>query len=327
MFGMNNKVIWNPSVKIVIADVDETIADVYTPAEPAMISALTDFLQSGRVLFMVSGGSLKRITNDIVDFLPKELRHQIIICHCSGAEVWGFDVQGKLLKAPYYSVYEEKFDNNLKHKWRKIVKDLITEFKFNIYPPEPKINFRKAHSHPLNIMYDDRGPQITFELVNATDLSDKQLKEMDLEVPVTHGSRDLRIPLLERADELFIKNNIPASPRLGGMFAVDLAVKGVSKATAIDYVFNNARILNNLGLNKAILSDPNIIEIWGDKFSSIRGGTDRHMCEAVDKRVRAIDFRQEDPDEFLDGYNIVLWNGDKNLHFGLLEYLKTIPNY
>jgi hypothetical protein len=47
------------------------------------------------------------------------------------------------------------------------------------------------------------------------------------------------------------------------------------------------------------------------------------MSEALPKEVRSIDFREENPDEFLPGYNTVVWQGEKHLHHGLLEYLQT----
>ena len=47
------------------------------------------------------------------------------------------------------------------------------------------------------------------------------------------------------------------------------------------------------------------------------------MSEALAPEVRSIDFRQEDPAEFPEGYNIVLWDGLERLHFGLLEYLQS----
>ena len=43
---------------------------------------------------MVSGGSLQRMVSGITDQIAPELRRHIIISHCSGAEVWGFDSQG-----------------------------------------------------------------------------------------------------------------------------------------------------------------------------------------------------------------------------------------
>ncbi len=100
-----------------------------------------------------------------------------------------------------------------------------------------------------------------------------------------------------------------------------LIPKNVSKTTAIKFTLNNEDILLKLGLNKNDVETPKFIEIWGDKFSIIRGGTDRHMSEALPKEVRSIDFREENLDEFLKGYNTVIWKGKDHLHHGLLEYL------
>ena len=64
------------------------------------------------------------------------------------------------------------------------------------------------------------------------------------------------------------------------------------------------------------------MEVWGDRFSQ-SSGTDWLMCKPIDRSIRAISFRDEDPAEFPDGYNIQLWNGQHRLHDGLLEYLKS----
>ncbi len=109
------------------------------------------------------------------------------------------------------------------------------------------------------------------------------------------------------------------------MFAVDFIVKGVSKTTAVKRVLRDGSVLASLGLTQDDVSDPNRIEIWGDKFSTIRGGTDRYMSEALPSQVRSIDFREEDPKEFMSGYNVVVWSGIKHLHNGLLEYLQSRP--
>ena len=82
-------------------------------------------------------------------------------------------------------------------------------------------------------------------------------------------------------------------------------------------------MLGRLGLGTTI-PRPNEIEIWGDRFSS-RAGTDWLMCKPVDGSVRAISFRDEDPKEFPEGYNIQLWDGAHRLHEGLLEFLEGRP--
>lgn len=41
----NSLITWNNDIKLALSDVDETIAEVYTPAEPEMIDELTGFLR------------------------------------------------------------------------------------------------------------------------------------------------------------------------------------------------------------------------------------------------------------------------------------------
>lgn len=315
---------WNNSLKLVLSDVDETIAEVYTPAEPAMIDELTVFLKDGGKLFMVTGGSLKRVRAGITDMIPAELRHDILVSHCSGAEVWGFEYNGDLKTKPFYSIYEETFDDEKKQAWRKIIDQLVNEFGLRPHPAQPKIDFWDTVGRDAqDIMLDDRGPQITFEVVNGIDLTGDQLDALPYEVPVTRGKYDLRIAIMNRANVLLAQNAIPISPRLGGTFAIDFAVEGVSKTTSIQKVLDDEVVLSTIGLSKADIQYPHELEIWGDKFSVINGGTDRHMSEAVSPEVRSIDFRQEDTSELPDGFNIVIWDGQHHLHHGLLEYLQS----
>lgn len=315
---------WNKSLRLALADVDETIAEVYTPAEPEMIDELTKFLQEGRKLFMVTGGSLKRVKAGITDLIPAELRHDILVSHCSGAEVWGFAENGELQDKPFYSIYEETFTDDMKKSWRKVVDQLIAEFKLRPHPAQPKVDFwASVGRDPLDIMLDDRGPQITLEVVNGIDLTGDDLERLPYAVPLTRGKYDLRIAIMNRAKELLSAGNVPISPRLGGNFALDLAVEGVSKTTSIHKVLSDTAVLSTIGLTPNDVQNPEEIEVWGDKFSVVNGGTDRHMSEAVSPNVRSIDFREEDPAELPEGFNIVLWNGAHHLHHGLLEYLQS----
>jgi hypothetical protein len=128
---------------------------------------------------------------------------------------------------------------------------------------------------------------------------------------------------MDRANELLKASHVPISPRLGGNFALDFAVEGVSKTTSIQKVLTDDSVLSTIGLSPDDVQDPNELEVWGDKFSIVNGGTDRHMSEAVLPIVRSIDFREEDIAELPKDYNIVLWDGVHHLHHGLLEYLQS----
>lgn len=314
----------NQKVKLVLSDVDETIADLYLPASRELISELIDLLRKGKCFFFISGQGLNGIKKRITDLVPIELRKQILIAHCSGSEVWGFDPSGKLLEKPYYSVYDISMGDRQKLLWRKQVDRVVEEFKLKKHETMPVSKFNDiSKGDPLSIMYEDRGPQITLEVVNGVDLEIEQVKSLEMKVPETHGAYDIRIPIAERADDLFIQNKIPVTSRLGGEFAIDFAIKGVSKESAVRFVLESEQVLSHIGISKNDLKEPDNLEIWGDKFSVIRGGTDRHMCEAVSPKVRAIDFRIEDPEEFPKAYNIVMWDGEKHLQDGVLEYLRS----
>jgi hypothetical protein len=326
LFGMSSPTIkWNERLRLALSDVDETIADVYTPAEQPMIDELSSFLADGYKLCMVSGGWVQNMRKNIIDRIDGRLRHNILVAHCSGSEVWGFTENGDLRPQPFYSKYEALFTPDMKEVWRTTVAQLLNEFGLRTHAVRPKIAFRQTvGTDPHDIMYEDRGSQITLQLTNAYDLSDDQYALIEREVPYTNGQRDLRIPIMERAEQLFNEASLPITPRLGGSTAIDLAVRDVSKTTAINYVLENTDALATIGLTPPDIQDPvATIEIWGDKFSALRGGTDRHMSEALPPAVRSIDFRQEDPAEFPPGYNIVVWDGQQRLHHGLLEYLQS----
>jgi len=316
---------WNPELRLALSDVDETIADVYTPAEPGMINELSSLLQDGLKLFMVSGGSLGRIRRDITDNIKPELRKDILISHCSGAEVWGFQDDGSLRDQPFYSMYEERFTPGMKETWREVVIKLVDEFALRTHPAMPKPVFWETIGRdPHDVMLDDRGPQITFEVVNGIDLTDEQAASFTQEAPLAHdGRRDIRLAMMTRASELLTAAKVPITPRLGGNFALDLAIEDVSKTSSIISVLGMPEVLSTIGLTADDIKNPHELEIWGDKFSVPNGGTDRHMCEAVSPEVRAIDFRQEDPTEFPEGFNIQIWDGQQHLHHGLLEYLQS----
>lgn len=322
---MSDTIRWNKNVKLIISDVDETVADVYTSASSELVRELEKLLVEGRVLFLISGHDMHGIQKRIVSHIKKHLRKSIVVGHCSGAEVWGFNEDGTLQSRPLYSLYG-KLSSVQKKQWRDVIHRLLREFKLVRYPVMSILEFeKKTGGNPLAIMVDDRGPQITFEVVNGYDLSIRNVRKLKIRVPRTHGHYDLRIPILEKAEKLFEKMNLSISPRLAGVFALDFVLEGISKTTAVKYIIEHKSILDFLDLRKTDVKNPKYVEVWGDKFSVIRGGTDRHISEALPKNVRSITFREEDPREFPPGYNIVVWNGTRHLHEGLLEFLKSRP--
>jgi hypothetical protein len=211
----------------------------------------------------------------------------------------------------------------MKREWRKAIIQLVSEFSLKPFPVMPIPDFRKiSNGDPFAIMIEDRGPQITFEVANGYDISAAKAIELEKKVPGISKTRDLRVHIIKRAEELFSSKGIPVTPRLAGVFAVDFAIKGISKATAVRYVMEHLE--QAFGIRNGSL-DAGSIEVWGDNFSAKNGGTDSHIIEGLPKGVRAISFRDENPSEFPPGRNIAVWDGKKRLHEGLLEFLKARP--
>jgi hypothetical protein len=171
-------------------------------------------------------------------------------------------------------------------------------------------------------MYEDRRAQITFEVVNGCNLNEEQYRYFKERVSYLLPNRDLRATIISHANELFEKKNIPITARAAGTFAVDFAVKGVTKTTAIEAIMYHGKAANYWESIPSKEEMPLALEIWGDKFSTVNGGTDTHMCEAFPHDVMAVDFREEPKEELPEDFNVVLWDGEQHLCKGTEEYMK-----
>jgi hypothetical protein len=314
---------WNDAVRLVLADVDQTVADDFLPATSEMVQELNGALGEGKSLFFVTGGPFARFRPRIGDQIEPRLRHRMIVSHCSGAEVWGYDKNGDVHAKPFYSLYDERLTEAQKRTWRAVVAEAVEAFRLEPQPVQTLDAFRsKFGDNPFAVILEDRGPGITFELVNAHHLTDEQRRQVRARLPHLAEVVDLREPLRAWFAQRLKEEGVAVTPRLAGVFALDLALEGVSKTDSVKRVLANPHIIEHIGLGGVDLSDPKTMEIWGDRFDQTKG-TDWLMCAAVDPRVRAIDFRREDPAHFPSGYNIVLWNGKHELQDGALEYLRS----
>lgn len=272
---MNSKIKWNNEVKLIISDVDGIIADFCLNASNEITRELEKLLIEDKVLFLISGQSVQNIYKRVVSQIKKELRYKILIGHCSGIEIFEFVKEGNLNQRPIFNLYKEPVSESQKKQWRKIIKQLKLEFKIKIYPPMPIDKFKEiTNDHQLCIMYEDRRPQIIFEVANAYDLTLKKIKQLKSNRINYQGLTDLGIPIINRATELFLKVKIPIQGRLAGVFAIDFVINGISKTTAVRKVINDEEIHARFLLNKNILDNPKLIEVWGDKFSTVNGETD-----------------------------------------------------
>ncbi len=314
--------IMRDSLRIIVSDVDDTLADVYEPASEKIICGINAMLAKGKKFFFISGQGEKNICARIVRYLNPIYRNQILMGTCSGAEVWGFS-EGKLAQAPFYSLYEEKFTEEMKREWREILRGIIDDFGFQTLETMPRDQFALvSKGDPKIIMYEDRRAQITFEVVNGCNLNDEEYRYFKEKVPYLSDNRDLRVSIIQHANALFEQKKIPITARAAGTFAVDFAVKGVTKTTAIEAIMYHKKAGSYWENIPSKEEMPVALEIWGDKFSVCNGGTDTHMCEAFPKDVMAIDFRAEPKEELPKEFNVVLWDGERHLCEGTEEYMQ-----
>jgi hypothetical protein len=311
-------------VRLVFSDVDETIAPLHAPADAAMLDELSWYLREEGKLFLVTGNDLERVTSGVTDGIEPSLRAGVLIAPLSGAEVWGFTSAGALREGPFVTRYDGAFTPEVQRGWRHVTAQLVAEFGLRAHRARPPRQFQREVGHdPRDVMFDDRGAQISFEFVNGHDLAAGQVEALPFAIPRGGGRADLRVPVLARASELLRDAGLPVTPRLSGVFALNMTIAGASKASAVTDVLGDGAILASIGLSAADVATPDTLEVWGDDFSPATGGTDLDMSWALAPRVRSIDFREEDLAELPSDLNLVVWDGAHHLQDGLLEYLMS----
>lgn len=303
---MSGQISWNHDVRLVLSDVDETVAPLHAPAETETIARISAYLRDGGRICFVTGNSLPRVRSGITDQLAPELRANVLIGEMSGLEMWGFDAAGALRETPFVSHYERLLGGDIEARLGALAAQLVEEFGLRPHPPQPEESFRaEVGEDPRDIFYSDRRAEITLEFVNEG------------------GGDELRVAVARRANELVAERKLPVIPRLAGSHGLDLMVDGLSKAIAVEDLLTRAEIIASVGLSHADIAAPGSLEVWGDDFNGVTGGIDLRMSEALHPEVRSICFREEDPSILPADRNVVLWDGDHRLADGVLEYLRT----
>jgi hypothetical protein len=292
-------------VRLVVTDVDETFAPLHAPATAEMLAHLSSFLREGGKILFVTGNRLERVVSGVTDLIDPELRKGVLIASLFGVELWGFTLAGDLHREPFVSYHEELLGGGVGVRLPEVADRLVEEFALRVHPPQPVARFQaEVGLDPHDVVLDDRGIQITFEFLNE--------RPAGTLVPAVH----------ERAEALLAADDLPVVTTSGD-FEVEMTVHGVSKATAIRDLLSRPEILANVGLTKADLELPERVEIWGDSFNPATGGFDLAMSEALPHAVRSICFRDEEPAVLPSDRNVVLWNGERRLSDGALEYFSA----
>jgi hydroxymethylpyrimidine pyrophosphatase-like HAD family hydrolase len=313
---------WNDKVKLIISDVDDTVAPVYKNAFPEVIREIEKILSGGTVIFFLSGQSYTNVYCRVVEHIDPKLRHRVLLGVCNGAEVFGYDMDGNKIDNPVFSVEKSRQMNFDMVKLEKVIDTILHEFNLVPHPVMDIDVFKKiTNSDPLNIMMENRKLQFTFDFINGINFSNYSLPANCPDCLA--DALDIRIPIINRAKQLLNLNGLDVEPYLAGTFAIDFNIKGVNKSLPIENLISPGKSFAIYKSGKIIYSDPNEIEIWGDSFSIIKNGSDVFMSKAAPPECRTISFRYIESDELPGNFNIVVWDGIHQLYDGLLEYLNT----
>ncbi|MCX8132095.1 MAG: hypothetical protein N3I35_18600 [Clostridia bacterium] len=287
-----------------------------------MIYELEELLAEGKILILISGQSIANILQRVIQFIDKKLLKGVLVGHCNGSELYGFDSSGELIQEPYFSILDD-YKGEFNHKkWRCVVNCIMEEYGIKPLPFMDIDEFkRKTGGDPRFVMYDDRKVQISIDFVNGLSLKDFPTGS-DI-YALNENIDDIRIPIIRKAKLLFQKECLQIEPHSSGAFAIDFNIKGVTKGLLLSRIFAGDEQYRKKVLKEVIVSNHNEIEVWGDSFSVSSDGSDQYMSTALPKESRSISFRKISPEDLLKDYNIVVWNGVHSCHEGLLEYLKT----
>jgi hypothetical protein len=250
------------SVTLVVSDVDDTLAPPFRDISASLAHALTRLVGKGTNLFLVSGQGIGNIERRVVRAFPRPLRRRILVGHCHGAEVFGYDRAGRRVVTPLFSVRESAAMEGVCRKVATIVTNVLTDHGI-------------AASSP-GILLEDRGVQVTVDFPG-------------------HPAADRREELVTTLNDRLREARLSVEARRAGHLGIDIVARGVDKSLAL------SRLLTPLSPRGGttyrltmpdgqVTGDWDGIEVWGDQFSPPDLDADLRMLAALPPGVRAVNF-------------------------------------
>ncbi len=250
------------SVTLVVSDVDDTLAPPFRDISASLAHALTRLVGKGTILFLVSGQSIGNIERRVVRAFPRPLRRRILVGHCHGAEVFGYDRTGRRVTAPLFSVRDGAAMEGAFGKALTIVTSVLNDHGI-------------AASSP-GILLEDRGVQVTVDFPG-------------------HPAAGRREELVTALNERLAEAGLSVEARPAGHLGIDIMTRGVDKSLALRRLLTP---VSSRGGQAYRLTTPDGqvagvwdgIEVWGDQFSPPDLDADLRMLAALPPGVRAVNF-------------------------------------
>lgn len=202
--------------KILLFDLDNTLADSKQPLDPEMINVLLRILQN-KYIGIISGGKLSQLTTQVIDRIKntnntKELIEKIYLFPTCGASFY------KYINNEWQNIYEQKFSEEDAIKIINALKVIVKKY------PQEKVYGEQIENRHSQISMSLLGQEAPIEAKKIFDPDQSKRQIMKQE-------------LLELIPEFDIK--------IGGASTIDITIKGIDKAFAVE------KIETLLGFQKA----------------------------------------------------------------------------
>lgn len=247
------------SVRLIVSDVDDTLAPPFRDISATLAHALTRLVGNGTILFLVSGQSIENIERRVVRAFPRPLRRNILVGHCHGAEVFGYDSAGWRVIPPLFSMRESAAMEGGFGKVLTLVTGVLSDHGI-------------AASSPGTLL-EDRGVQVTVDF------------------PVLGVSpADPRAVLITALNDRLAEAGLPVEARMAGHLGIDIMARGVDKSLPLSRLLDAGNSYRLTMPEGQVTGDWDGIEVWGDQFSPPDLDADLRMLAALPPGVRAINF-------------------------------------
>lgn len=301
-------------VKVILTDVDDTVAQAFCDISKEMVIALEQLLERGMTLIFISGQSFQNIYSRVIGYLSEQSCGQIMVCPCNGAEIYRYSGNKGWVKD--YSILDE----NVREEELAAVADFILE-RFNlrgISAGTMEEFLKESSKSPNEVMVGNRKVQIALDFVNGINIKQFHLP-FDAYIGISEET-DIRDIIVQEANQYAEKCGYQIVACIAGKYAIDLVFKGVNKGLPIRKKVRFDRNFSGRTEGEIVLQSSKEIEIWGDSFENESG--DFEMSRALPPDVRTIAFRKISDQVKSTGCNIVEWDGQYSCNLGLLEYLE-----
>jgi hypothetical protein len=247
------------SVWLIVSDVDDTLAPPFRAISATLARALTRLVGNGTILFLVSGQSIENIERRVVHAFPRRLRRNILVGHCHGAEVFGYDSAGSRVIPPLFSIRESAAMEGVFGRVLTLVTGVLSRHGIAVSSRET--------------LLEDRGVQVT----------------VDFPVPGVSPA-DQRAVLITALNDRLAETALPVEARMAGRLGIDIMARGVDKSLPLSRLLDAGNSYRLTMPEGQVTGDRGGIEVWGDQFSPPDLDADLHMLAALPPGVRAVNF-------------------------------------